>query len=97
MKTARRPVRWAIILTKLKTRERSSVYAIKEDPEKIRQRMCLSEHPFGTVKWYDGAHYLLCKGKQKATAELGLSFLVYNLKRAINMVGTKAILAAIRE
>ena len=49
--------------------------------------MCLSEHPFGTVKWYQGANYLLCKGKEKATAELGLGFLAYNLKRAINMVG----------
>jgi len=72
------------------------ILRIKEAPEKIHQRMCLSEHPFGTVKWYDGAHYVLCKGKEKVTAELGLSFLAYNLKRAINMVGTKAILAAIR-
>jgi transposase len=48
------------------------------------------------VKWYDGAHYLLCKGKEKATAELGLQFLVYNLKRAINMVGVNALMAAIR-
>lgn len=72
------------------------ILRIKGDPEKMRLRMCLSEHPFGTVKWHDGAHYLLCKGKEKATAELGLSFLAYNLKRAVNMVGTEALLAAIR-
>ena len=72
------------------------VLRIKEDKEKLKQRMCLSEHPFGTVKWYDGAHYLLCKGKEKATAELGLSFLAYNLKRAINMVGTARLIEAIR-
>ncbi len=52
-----------------------------------------SEHPFGTVKWYHGAHYLLCKGKEKATAELGLSFLAYNMRRAINMVGVKTLIA----
>jgi hypothetical protein len=56
--------------------------------------MCLSEHPFGTVKWYGGAHYLLCKGREKATGELGLSFLAYNLRRAINLVGIEAIVAA---
>ncbi len=67
---------------------------IRPDPEKMKERMCLSEHPFGTVKWHHGAHYLLCKGKEKATAELGLSFLAYNLKRAINMVGTEALIAA---
>lgn len=39
------------------------VLRIKEDVSKMKQRMCLSEHPFGTVKWYHGAHYFLCKGK----------------------------------
>jgi hypothetical protein len=58
------------------------VLSIKEDIRKLKLRMCLSEHPFGTVKWHHGAHYLLCKGKEKATAELGLSFLAYNMKRA---------------
>ena len=56
--------------------------------------MCLSEHPFGTVKWYRGAHYLLCKGKVKASVELGLSFLACNMTRAINMVGIKALIEA---
>lgn len=56
--------------------------------------MCLSEHSFGTVKWFHGAHYLLCKGKEKASAEMGLSFLAYNMIRAINMVGINKLLAA---
>lgn len=59
------------------------------------KRMCLSEHPFGTVKWYHGAHCLLCKGKSKATAEMRLSFLAYNMIRAINMIGVKKIIEAI--
>ena len=70
------------------------VLRIQDDKVKLKQRMCLSEHPFGTVKWYRGAHYLLCKGKTKAAAELGLSFLAYNLTRAINMVGVKALIEA---
>lgn len=70
------------------------VLRIREDIPKIKERMCLSEHPFGTVKWYHGAHYLLCKGKEKATAELGLSFLAYNMRRAINMVGVKKLIEA---
>ena len=69
---------------------------IRDDIPTQRLRLCLSEHPFGTVKWYHGAHYLLCKGIEKATGELGLSFLAYNLKRAINMVGTKTLVEAIR-
>jgi transposase len=70
------------------------VLRIEDNKEKLKERMCLSEHPFGTVKWYNGAHYLLCKGKEKASAELGLSFLAYNITRAINMIGTKALIAA---
>lgn len=74
--------------------QKKVVLRIREDKHKMKERMCLSEHPFGTVKWYHGAHYLLCKGKEKATAELGLSFLAYNLKRAINMVGIDKLIAA---
>ncbi|BAE83032.1 transposase [Desulfitobacterium hafniense] len=72
------------------------VIRIKNDIPTQRLRLCLSEHPFGTVKWYHGAHYLLCKGIEKATAELGLSFLAYNMRRAINMVGTKKLVEAMR-
>jgi transposase len=70
------------------------VLRIREDKAKLKQRMCTVEHPFGTIKWYGGAHYLLCKGKEKTTAEIGLSYLAYNLKRAINMVGTKRLIEA---
>ena len=71
------------------------VIKFRDDKEKVIQRMSLVEHPFGTVKWYHGAHYLLCRGKEKTTAELGLSFLAYNLKRAINIVGVPALVEAI--
>ncbi|MCK9480096.1 MAG: hypothetical protein M0R40_11490 [Firmicutes bacterium] len=61
----------------------------------MKERMCLSEHPFGTVKWNDGAHYVLCRGNEKAAAELRLSFLTYNMRRATNMIGIKTLIAAI--
>jgi len=66
---------------------------IRSDDAILKKRMCLVEHPFGTVKWHHDARYLLCRGIEKATGELGLSFLVYNLKRAINMVGVPALVA----
>lgn len=72
------------------------VIFIRKDKEKYKQRMTLSEHPFGTVKWYHGAHYVLCRGKEKVTGELGLSFLAYNLRRAITLAGVPALIAAAR-
>ena len=72
------------------------VIRIREDKAKQHERMCLSEHPFGTVKWYHGAYYLLCRGKEKATGEMGLSFLAYNIRRAITLVGVPKLMAAAR-
>ncbi|HVI41709.1 MAG TPA: hypothetical protein VM577_13740, partial [Anaerovoracaceae bacterium] len=64
----------------------------KDDIPKQKERLCISEHPFGTVKWYHGPHYVLCRGIKKTTAELGLSFPAYNLRRAINLKGVSKIL-----
>jgi transposase len=70
------------------------VIIIPHDKDKLHKRMCTVEHPFGTIKWYDGAHYLLMRGKRKIEAEVALSFLGYNLRRAMSIVGTKKLIAA---
>lgn len=76
--------------------ERTVLIRMRDDVLKQKERLCISEHPFGTVKWYHGAHYVLCKGIEKVTAELGLSFVAYNLRRVINLVGTERILRELR-
>ena len=51
-------------------------------------------------KWHiapDGAHYFLCRGKEKVSAEIALSFLAYNLRRAINLLGAGALVAHFNE
>lgn len=60
---------------------------IHRDKEKQRERMQTSEHPFGTIKHYDGAGYFLCKGKEKVTAESALIYLSYDIRRAIKLAG----------
>ena len=70
------------------------IIRLKCDKEKLIKRMCTVEHPFGSIKWYGDAGYLLCKGKRKVSGEIGLSFLAYNIKRAIKMVGVKELIAA---
>ncbi len=54
------------------------------------------EHPYGTVKRWHGASYLLTRGKVKAAAETGLSFLAYNFRRVINLLGTDRLIEIIR-
>lgn len=72
------------------------VIKIPDDKDKLHERMCTVEHPFGTIKWYDGAHYFLMRGKRKVTAEVALSFLGYNIRRAFNIKGAAELMAACR-
>jgi len=60
---------------------------------KLRFRNQIVEHPYGTVKRWNDGYYLLVKGKAKASAEMALSFLGYNMKRALNILGTQRLLA----
>ncbi len=43
-------------------------FFLKPDIQKTSQRMCLSEHPFGTIKRTLGFTYFLLNGIKKATA-----------------------------
>jgi transposase len=53
------------------------------------------EHPFGTLKMRMGATHFLMKTLPKVASEMALSVLAYNLTRVMNIVGTRALLAAI--
>lgn len=60
--------------------------------EKMGQRKCLSEHPFGTVKRWMNAGYYLLRGIRKTGGETALIFLAYNLSRGINLLGFKKMM-----
>jgi len=62
-------------------------FFLKPNIEKMSNRMCLSEHPFGTIKRAMGATYFLLRGIRKVTGEFALFCLGYNLERAKNLLG----------
>lgn len=66
------------------------------DPAWMKHRRELAEHPFGTMKWLMGHPRFLIRGVIKAKAELALTVLSYNLKRAITILGVPALLQALR-
>jgi hypothetical protein len=70
---------------------------VRDHPEIMQLRMQLAEHPFGTLKraWHHG--FFLCRGLKKVAAEMSLSVLAYNLKRAINILGVPKLVAALHE
>ncbi len=62
-------------------------FFLRPDRNKTAERMCLSEHPFGTIKRAMGFGYFLLKGLRKVTGEFALMCLGYNIKRAKNLLG----------
>ena len=62
-------------------------FFLRPDRNKTAQRMCLSEHPFGTIKRAMGASYLLLRGQEKVAGEFALYCLGYNIARAKNLLG----------
>ena len=71
-------------------------YVLHLDQNKMDNRKCLSEHPFGTMKRTLGQYYFLLKGFAKVSTEMGLFCLSYNLRRAISLRGVPALVAALR-
>lgn len=84
------------------TRERGRVIERSEFTEYIEQnrinvennktaykrRQAIVEHPYGTIKRQWGFSYILTKqGKARASADVGLMFTAYNLRRIINILG----------
>jgi hypothetical protein len=68
---------------------------LRGHPEKMRLRSQLVEHPFGTMKRGMNQGYFLLRGLRKVAAEISLTVLCYNLKRALNILGVGELLAAV--
>ena len=64
-----------------------AVITLRPDRHKTATRMCLSEHPFGTIKRSLDSSYFLLRGNSKVTGEFALFSLAYNMIRAINLLG----------
>jgi len=73
-----------------------TVHSIDMAPRVMRRRRETVERPFGTLKMRMGATHFLMKMLPKVASEMALSVLAYNLTRDMNIVGTRALLAAIR-
>ena len=68
---------------------------VAKNPELMRRRKAIVEHPFGTIKRWMNQAYFLMRGLDKVRGEFSLSALAYNLKRAIAIVGVPDLIKAI--
>ena len=61
---------------------------IKKNKDYYRRRQAIVEHPYGTIKRQWGFNYILTKkGKDRASADVGLMFVAYNIRRIMNILG----------
>lgn len=79
-------------------RKKSKRVFVKFRPKRAltSQRMCLSEHPFGTIKRAMGSDHFLLRGMEKVSGEFSLMALGYNMARAKSLLGFNALLEAVR-
>jgi transposase len=68
---------------------------VQANPQLMKRRKAIIEHCFGTIKRTFGYYYFLCRGFAKVKTELSLTVLAYNLKRAMNLVGVRALIEAL--
>lgn len=65
------------------------------NPEKVKLRKSIVEHPFGTIKRWMDHGYFLTRGLKNVRGEMSLTILVYKLKRVINIIGVKDLIAVV--
>ena len=54
------------------------------------------EHPFGTIKAWMGATHFLTRTIERVSTEMSLHVLAYNMKRVIKLLGSEAVMTAMR-
>ncbi len=64
-------------------------------PEVMDRRRESVEHPFGSIKQWMGQGAFLTRRLDNVHGEFSLTALAYNLRRAINLVGIPAMIAAV--
>lgn len=69
---------------------------LDREPEKMRRRRQTVEHPFGTLKAWMGYTHFLTRGLARVKTEMSLQVLAYNRKRVMNILGTAALMDAMK-
>ncbi|WP_428101380.1 transposase [Candidatus Rariloculus sp.] len=64
-------------------------------PDLLDHRRESVEHPFGTIKQWMGQGTFLTRRLSNVRGEFSLTALAYNMRRAINLVGVPALVAAV--
>ena len=87
----RRVTRWEHEAVVERARDR-----LERSTDMMRHRRATVEHPFGTLKAWMGSTHFLTRTLPRVSTEMSLHVLAYNMKRMMNIVGTKPLIEAIQ-
>jgi transposase len=65
---------------------------LDREPERMRTRREVAEHPFGTIKDWAGPQHFKTRTLKGVSTEMSLHVLAYNLKRAISLFGVPGLI-----
>lgn len=67
---------------------------IQKNKSYYKRRQAIVEHPYGTIKRQWGFNYIMTKKTmERASADVGLIMIAYNLKRLISIIGISRLIA----
>jgi transposase len=69
---------------------------LDQAPDAMAVRRQTVEHPFGTIKAWMGATHFLTRTLRRVSTEMSLHVLAYNLKRVMQVLGAKPLMAAMQ-
>ena len=71
---------------------------VNANKEVYRKRQAIVEHPYGIIKRQWGFYYIMTKkGMNRASADVGLIFTAYNLRRIFNLIGQNELKKFLKE
>ena len=71
---------------------------VKQKEGLYKRRQAIVEHPYGTIKRQWGFSYILTKkGINRASADVGLMFIAYNIRRIMNIIGQNELKKYLKE
>jgi transposase len=69
---------------------------VNRNPDYYRQRQQIIEHQFGTLKRHRHFDYTLMKGKENVLGEVYITFICYNLRRTMSVLGFSELIKRIK-
>ena len=68
---------------------------VRAEPDEVKRRKAIVEHPFGTITHSMNQGHFLTRGLANVRCEISFTVLAYNIRRVINIVEVQKMTGAL--